>query len=89
MGKFEPGSSYFAFTDDDWGFLNSISGFSGLVTTPVVEYTINGTKYHLVIMSDLLEDESTLENLEIDLYGFNVAVFTDSVQANVYGPGEW
>ena len=40
-------------------------------------------------MDDLLEDEQDLSDvLDIDLYGYHVAVFTDSVQANIFGPGE-
>ena len=89
MGKFVPGSRFYAFTNDEWVILTSISGFTDYLDTDAIQYTINGTSYYLVDMDDLLEDEQDLSDvLDIDLYGYHVAVFTDSVQANIFGPGE-
>ena len=85
MGKFTPGSTFFAFTDEQWGFLQTCN-INNYIRTSIVEYTIDGTHYHLVDMQDLLEDE---DKLDFDLYEFSIAVFTDSVQANIKGPGEW
>ncbi|MBR6119318.1 MAG: hypothetical protein IKQ04_03250 [Oscillospiraceae bacterium] len=85
MGKFIPGSSFFAFTDEQWGFLLTC-GITDYIQTDIVDYTKDGTHYRLVDMQDLLEDEG---DLDFDLYEFSIAVFTDSVQANIKGPGEW
>ena len=85
MGQFAPGSKYFAFDEEQWGFVCAF-GIEDFMRTQMIEYTINGTKYYLVDMEDVLEDQ---DELDFDLYEFNIAVFTDSVQANIFGPGEW
>lgn len=76
---------YYVLTADDYDFLNEINS---TLVKDFFEFEINGQSYWFALQSDILGDEYPDIISEIGELNLGEAWFTNSVQANVYFPGQ-